>query len=55
MKYKSIGLKSKTHKKLLKFKHDCEKSEGRVISFDEIIMNLLIINNKNKNKKLTIT
>lgn len=44
---KSIGLSDKSYIELLEIKHDFEKKEGRVISYDEIIKKLIDKNNGN--------
>ena len=42
---KSIGLSINVYRELLQVKHDFEKQEGRVISYDEIIKKLIDKNN----------
>jgi len=42
---KSIGLSDDVYLELLNVKHDFEKQEGRVISYDEIIKKLIDKNN----------
>jgi len=43
---KSIGLSDDVYIELLDVKHNFEKAEGRVISYDEIIKKLIARNNK---------
>lgn len=45
---RSIGLSNDVYLKLLDTKHDFEKREGRVISYDEIIEELIDKNNGKK-------
>lgn len=55
---KSIGLSNKVYQKLLNAKHGFEKTQGRVVSYDDTI-DLLLEESKNmkkigKNKRLDV-
>lgn len=47
---KSIGLSEDVYLNLLQTKHNFEKREGRVISYDEIIKKLIALNGNNQSK-----
>jgi predicted CopG family antitoxin len=41
---KSIGISDDVYLELLEVKHEFEKKEGRVISYDEVIKKLITLN-----------
>jgi len=43
---KSIGLSDEVYIELLHVKHDFEKRENRVLSYDEIVKKLIALNGK---------
>ena len=47
---KSVGLSNEVYEQFLEVKHDYEKKENRVISFDETLKNLIEKNNGNAYK-----
>jgi len=51
---KTIGISDEVYLELLQAKHDFEKKEGRVISYDEIIKKLIDKNNGGGTNKRSI-
>ena len=45
---KSVGLSDEVYSQLLLTKHNFERQEGRVVSYDEVIRKLIFNNNGNK-------
>jgi len=49
---KSIGLSDDVYVELLHTKHEFEKREGGILSYDEIIKRLIALNGDNQSKKV---
>jgi len=48
---KSIGISDDVYLDLLHTKHEFEKREGRVISYDEIVKRLIALNGNDQSKE----